>query len=352
MVWAEGKDSDSIRKKPRIGIPMSSPRVAIIVLNWNNWRDTLECLASLDRLEYQNHYIWIVDNGSRNDSCRQIIQGLEHMGHRAMVLNEEEAWNAKSLTALRPSTDISIRPHVLIRLEENYGYAGGNNRALELAGRSGYDYVWLLNNDTRVSADALRELVNSAERDERVSMVVSNLVNIIENRAVQDQCHYLKDLQVEVESLAGGSILVRTDCLADIGLIDEKYFCYGEELDWSLRARRRGWKLIRNYRSIVFHKWGSSTQSKRIEKKFLGRKIVRISWQGFLTPGYYESRNGIYFMKKNQHSLWVPYAIFRTLHLILQLVLYDDHKWGRMQIVLKGAWDGVRGRMGKTEISL
>ncbi len=251
---------------------MTAPCVAIIVLNWNNWGDTLECLASLERLEYQNHYIWILDNGSRDDSRQQIVQWLKQTGHRAMVLNGEEAWNPKSLTALRPSSGASSRPYVMICLEENQGYAGGNDRALELASYSRYDYAWLLNNDTRVSADALRELVNSAERDKRVSMVVSNLVGIIENRDIQDQDYYLKDQQLDVESLIGGSILVRTDCLADIGLIGEKYFCYGEELDWRLRARRRGWKLIRNYRCIDFHKWGSSTQSKRIEKNSLGER--------------------------------------------------------------------------------
>lgn len=57
-------------------------------------------------------------------------------------------------------------------------------------------------------------------------------------------------------------------------------------------------------------------------------------------------------MKKNRHALWVPYSILRTLHLILQIALYDDHKLMRMKIVLKGAWEGLWGRMGKAQISL
>ena len=333
-------------------ITTKEPRVAIIVLNWNNWWDTLDCLSSLEKQKYTNRVIWIIDNGSSNDSRERIIGWLHDNKLTALCINEREINAEAGILKALAGQRISENRIVAIFFDENAGYAGGNNKAIKCASTLGFNYFWILNNDTRVLEDSLFELVKSAEGDKQIGMVVSNLINDIKANGEENKYAFYQDKQEEIEALAGGSILIRNECLDDIGLIDEKYFCYGEELDWSLRAKKRGWKLVRSYRSVVFHKWGSSTLSKRIKKKFLWKKAVRISWPGYKIPGYYESRNGIYFIKKNKPHLWILYSLIRTGHLILQLGLYDDHKWDRIQIVIKGAWDGICGRMGKADITL
>jgi GT2 family glycosyltransferase len=324
--------------------------VAIIVLNWNNWWDTVECLTSLKNLEYEQQSILIVDNGSRNDSWQRIEDWIRHEGAQAMVLNEKDLPIREMASRWSAMANDALPKYLLLGLKENHGYAGGNNIAIEGALLAGYDYVWLLNNDTIVTPDSLQELVSCAERDRRTGIVASYNVNIISDRPLPVKGSHFLDRCLESKSVEGASILVKAGCLRDIGPIDEKYFCYFEDLDLSFRARRNGWKLFYNFRSIVFHKWGSSAGSRRIEKWILGKTVIRIIWEGFPIPGYYCARNGIYFEKKNRPFFFIPYVLIRTLHLILQIFLYDDHKWGRIKIIIRGTWDGVLGRMGKADI--
>jgi len=324
--------------------------VAIIVLNWNNWWDTVECLTSLKDLDYEQRSILIVDNGSRNDSWQRLEDWIRDEGAQAMVLNEKDLPLREMASRWSAMANDALPKYLLLGLKENHGYAGGNNIAIEGALLAGYRYIWILNNDTMVTPDSLQELVSCAERDRRTGIVASCLVNITGDRPLPEKGSHFSDRYREAKFAEGTSILVKAGCLRDIGLIDEKYFCYFEDRDLSFRARRNGWKIFFNYRSIVFHKRGSSAGSRRIEKRIFGKKVIRVIWEGFPIPGYYEARNGIYFEKKNRPVFFIPYSIIRTLHLILQIFLYDDHKWGRIKIIIRGARDGVLGRMGKADI--
>jgi len=327
-----------------------SPRVAIVVLNWNNWTDTIECLASLRNLEFRNWTLFVVDNGSQNNSKEQIKDWARTRGTRVISLDLKEASFPVNVRSGSEMNDSVIRPFFLLGLEQNLGYAGGNNVAIAAALSMDFDYIWILNNDTIVASDSLTELVKCAEKDGSVGLVASQMVHAMDDQPFPPKEQCFEDRCVESLSVGGGSILFRANCIRDIGLIDEQYFCYYEDFDMSFRARHKGWKLFRNYRSVVFHKWGSAAGSRRTVKRFLWKKVVRIGWEGFLIPGYYEARNGLYFYKKNRPFLFLLYAIARTLHLFLQIVLYDDHKWGRLKIIARGTWDGLIGRMGKAEI--
>ena len=326
------------------------PSVAVIVLNWNNWWDTIECLNSMQNLEYRNYCILIVDNGSGNDSQQRIQDWISSVRGEAKTLDMDSGI-PRMARLLNAGGKNGSPDYFLLGLKENLGYAGGNNAAIDIAQSAGFRYIWLLNNDTIVMPDSLQKLVVCAEHDSRTGMVASRLVNIFSDRPLPEIRVNFKSRCLESDSVKGASILVKSDCFRDIGLIDEKYFCYFEDLDLSFRARQNGWKLFYDVRSIVFHKWGSSAGSLRIEKKFLTKTVMRVAWSGFQIPGYYEARNGIYFIKKNRPFLFVPYAIIRTLHLFFQIYIYDDHKWGRTKIIAKGAWDGILGRMGKADIS-
>ncbi|HEX9974417.1 MAG TPA: glycosyltransferase family 2 protein, partial [bacterium] len=116
---------------------IDSPSVAIIILNWNNWQDTVECLESLSQIDYPNYQIIVVDNGSTDDSVPQIRQrfGTIH----------------------------------LLATRENLGFSGGVNFGIEQAKTS--DLILLLNNDTLVAKNFLTELVRKIISDDTIGLV-------------------------------------------------------------------------------------------------------------------------------------------------------------------------------------
>src|SRR5215213_2485085 len=115
------------------------PKVFIIILNWNGWQDTLECLASLNGLAYSSYEIVVVDNGSTDESEIRIREA-------------------------RP--DIT-----LLQTGSNLGYAGGNNVGIRYALEQGAEYVWLLNNDTVVHPASLRTLTSLMQEDSRIAFL-------------------------------------------------------------------------------------------------------------------------------------------------------------------------------------
>src|SRR3954467_11696399 len=122
-----------------IQMPLSEPRVSLVILNWNSYRVTLDCLLSLRKMDYRNFEVVLVDNGSVDGSASKLQENVPE-----------------------------IR---LIRNASNLGFAGGCNVGIRDALRRGTDYVLLLNNDTVVASDFLIQLVRVAESDEKIGAV-------------------------------------------------------------------------------------------------------------------------------------------------------------------------------------
>ncbi len=364
----------------RMNIGMGKwPKVSVIILNWNGWQDTLECLESLQQLTYPNYQIIVVDNGSTDDSVEKIVEWckgkifvntktistspdlkpIEYVMYNIdTAVNGGEVHKEAIIERLSPN-----RKLVLIKTCENLGFTGGNNIAIKYSLKNDYSYMWLLNNDTIVDSDALSKMVKFAENSVKTGMVGSKILSYERPDTVQmigsnktiwplhkknNKDISLAKEHIQVKWLGGASLLVKKAIIEHIGMLDEKYFLYYEEKDWCIRAGHRGWKLYCILDSKVWHKGGASTGSERVERIFFGKKIARLTWESFLVPTYYESRNGPYFTKKNYPLYFIPYSIFRTLHLIVQVILYDNYKVSRIMTILRGAWDGVIGKMGKT----
>ena len=132
--------------------PETWPKVAIIILNWNGWRDTLECLESVEALTYPNYEVILVDNGSVDDFVARICD---------WVMDRLDRWGpvqdrpAVAPEALAPGTQVVLSTSrlLLVRSDENLGFCSGNNLGMRLAARSGADFLLILNNDTIVTPD-------------------------------------------------------------------------------------------------------------------------------------------------------------------------------------------------------
>jgi hypothetical protein len=215
--------------------------VYIIVLSWNGKADTLECLQSLDAVDYPNYKVLVVDNASTDGSVAALHRSFPHV---EIVVNKS-----------------------------NLRYAGGNNVGIQHALGRNAEYVLLLNNDTVVAPDFLTLLVNAAGIDTKAGMIGPKIYYYadkqrlwyaggkiewwkgwISHLGVREIDRGQYDTAGETEFISGCCILIKREVIERIGMLDEAYFLYGEDADWCIRASRSGFKLLFVPAARVWHK--------------------------------------------------------------------------------------------------
>lgn len=268
---------------------------AIVILNWNGWKDTILCLESVFQLKGETQYCVIVcDNGSTDGSLEKIEEWAQ--GKLAITDPELEASPIPLKIGQKPMSykrldrtesengELTSVPLILIETGGNLGFAGGSNVGIRHALRDPQvSHVWLLNNDTVVHPDALSALIERQAAGDAPGMVGSTLYYFAEPDIIQAQggAHWDAAIfnarhisvgvrrgseldQSSVESrmdyVVGASMLVSREFLEQIGLMEESYFLYFEELDWAIRARGR-FNLGYAPTSGVFHKEGAKIGS-------------------------------------------------------------------------------------------
>ncbi len=250
---------------------VACPSVFILLLNWNGWRDTVECLDSLLRLDYPNFQIILCDNGSSDDSLQRFDEWAQRRGVPYRRLSRHAA---ESTT--RPVQEKLI----VIENGANLGFAGGNNVGLRFACTQAFEYIWLLNTDTTVKPDALTKLIAEVESNPKIGMCGSTLLYYHAPDTVQTLCggrinrrtgepHHIGAFQKfqqpisqaevlkQLDYVMGASMLVSRKFLEEVGLMEEGYFLYYEEIDWAERAKGK-FKLGYAPESVVYHKEGRS----------------------------------------------------------------------------------------------
>lgn len=237
----------------RVAIP-----TPVIVLNWNGWEDTFACLGSIYAVD-PDCLVWLVDNGSEADRT-------------------EEA------SAAYPTLRV-------MRWERNFGWAGGNNRALAIAAAEGYEFAYLLNNDCIVTPRFLKSVLDVATRDSSFAAVGSRIsfadpagYVFFDGEARQPYSRPLvaSDEVIPCATLSGAGMLVRLSAMEQHGYFDESFFCYFEESEWCLRLRDHGWRHAVCSASIVVHdRLGSDVGSNEAyymtRNKFLFRRMCRLA---------------------------------------------------------------------------
>lgn len=221
------------------------PNVYIVVVNWNNWRDTNECLASLRALAYSNFTVLLVDNGSTDGSACEIRKAYPKV--------------------------------MVIETGKNLGFAGGNNAGIRKALEHGAQYIWLLNNDTKVAPDSLRALVRMGEENPRIGVVGSVIYHMAEPERLQAwgggrvnfwlgrSRHFIRPVaDRKLEFITGASLFVRKQVLESVGLLDEQFFMYWEDSDFCFRVRRSGGLLGVARDSRVWHKESATAGRDRV----------------------------------------------------------------------------------------
>lgn len=329
----------------------STLRVCTIVLNWNGWNDTQECLESLVAADLLADTIIVVDNGSTDNSVKQIrIWGEKQFGNIG-ELNRARQKQVKDLAEL-PA-------FFLIQNDSNIGYATGNNRALTwVLSQQYFDFVWIINNDVVVRADSLSKLVECA-RLSQVSILGSTVVYYGRDDIVQcaGGCRYTplttiykpalsgKPLEIalkypgepEIDYIYGASFFVGCNVLEKCGLFNEEYFLFYEEIDFCRRAHRAGFSLKWCKESIVEHKVSRSVGQPETAKKDEVSKA-----------NYHENLSTLLFTK-NYHPYLLPLAmIFRFLGKCTCHISRGE--WYLLRVLLASYRDFILGKNRRDKI--
>lgn len=333
-----------------------SAQVCIVILNWNGWQDTIECLESVFRLDHPGFAVIVCDNSSTDDSLQYIHRWAEG-GLVASCANPQLA-HLTSPPVAKPVPTISFPnpqaafrapppdcPLVLIQTGHNLGFAGGCNVGMQYAlARSQCEYVWLLNNDTVVSKESLAALVSRSNAEPSLGICGSVLLDYSSPQCVQAfgghgysprTARVLthprrgpsqpQSLHRKIAYVHGASMLVRREFLQTVGLMDERYFLYFEELDWAMRARGR-YSIGFAPSSFVYHKEGAT----------IGTKAQRGARS--LLSETHAARNRILFTRRFFPAC-VPSVVGAVcLAAIHRLLIGSPAKAARM---IAAAWDGL-----------
>jgi GT2 family glycosyltransferase len=259
--------------------------IAIIVLNWCGWRDTLACLASLQKLRVPFPITIIVcDNASLDNSYEQILNwAQQHYAPSEIGVFSPEKQEGQDILLSPFSSPLSPFPFVLIQTGANLGFAGGHNVGIRYALSQGYEYLWLLNNDTVVDAHALSTLYECATIDPQIALLGSTVIDFYQTETVQcaGGCCYFPlwtifkpvlggqsvnavmqyDETISLDYVYGAALFLKADAVKKVGLLNETYFLFYEELDYAQRLKRQGYKIGWCQKSLVYHKGSASVGS-------------------------------------------------------------------------------------------
>ncbi len=251
-------------------------RVSVIILNWNGWRDTVECLESLLRVDYSDFDIVIVDNGSSDGSVGYIKRFCQDRGIRVFEVDEEDARMGRFKWKVYEKVGRGV---IIVKNRKNYGFSGGNNVGIAFALKVlRPKYVMTLNNDTVVDPDFLIQLIRVMEKDERIGCAQALLLRP-DGKTVDSLGQRLMKLGAkddgmgkpyrgiegvrEIFGCCAAATVYRSDMLRKIGLFDERFFIIYEDVDLCWRMRIRGYKAVLVPEAVVYHKRGVS--GKRID---------------------------------------------------------------------------------------
>lgn len=268
------------------------PRVWVVVVNWKGCSDTIECVRSL--LEYGGRLlagVVICDNESGDGSVQRINDWLDSIGICSGEYQFAEGGFERAGTRTVNIDQQSGAEIAIVNTGGNLGFAGGNNVGINyIRSRGEYDYIFFLNNDAAIGRGCIDAIVTRFEEDARLGMVGCTVVDKEPPQRVQAfggasfqpwlargrtigagvsdaQLGASFNVEGKLDYIYGAALMIKRECLEQVGSMEECYFLYYEEIDWATRARRVGFSLGYAPTAVVFHKGGASIGSSADESK-------------------------------------------------------------------------------------
>jgi GT2 family glycosyltransferase len=295
-------------------------RTAIILLNWNSYYHTSNCIRSLKESQGESFDIIVVDNGSNDGSVQQIRYNFPDV--------------------------------ILLGFEYNLGFAGGNNRGFEYALKNGYEYIMMLNNDVFVQRHFLYHLITYMDFHPEVGAIQPKIYFNSDRTKIWNggskyssflgwtySKRYMRpegknqQLLHEVDWITGCALLLRASVLKDVGLLNEKYFIYYEDVDLSFRIKNFGYKLMFHPNSIIYHIAGESNKLKKKGPEGYANPVVH----------YLNFRNHLWFLRSWTKWYFWPSVLITYFSYSFAVMTYFvlRFRWKKLFAVSKGISDGL-----------
>jgi GT2 family glycosyltransferase len=295
------------------------PKVVIIILNWNGKKDTTECLESMKQVKYPNYDVLLVDNGSTDDSAEFFRKHC-------------------------PKIEV-------IETESNLGFTGGCNIGIRKAMSESADYILLLNNDVTVEPYFLDKLVSVATKNENIGILGTKInyydapkqiwaaggfinywICLVAYLGMNKPDTEKYSCEKDVDFVSGCSMLIKTNVFQKIGLLDERYFAYFEDVDICLTAKKNGYGIRYVPSAKIYH------------------KVSRTSG-GALSPFsiYYNTRNKLLFLRKHFKMPQIVSAFIVTMSVFCARTLYlliFKRDIRACSMIFKGIKDAFTGNFG------
>lgn len=290
------------------------PSVAIILVNWNGFDFTQACLNSLRKIDFPDFKIILVDNASQNQE-------------------------GKSLKKSFPEIE-------LIENAENLGFSGGNNVGIKYALEQGFSHIMLLNNDTAVEPDFLGEMMRKFHQNPSLGVVQPLILFLNDPKKIwsaggkwvpsfggaitlgdREPVADYRFKKTDLDWATGCCMLISREAILKTGLLNEQYFAYFEDVEWSLRFKKADFKMALAEKSVIYHEAGASSKKTHSE--------------GTLSPRvfYYNVRNQFLLIRNQGIKAGIIYHFFRFLAWAGYFLVRGRFK--KMNAVLKGIRDGL-----------
>lgn len=291
--------------------------IAVVILAWNNYDDTRECLESMLSQRQVETVIFLVDNGSR-------LEPLDDLPHQFPEIN-------------------------YIRSDRNLGFAAGTNLGLRKALATESEYFLIINNDTRADEFMLHELLK-ASKDEDVGLTAPVIYHYDDPNKVWSsggamnnfflmplESHSTQNIlacPIERTFVSGCCYLLKREMLEQVGLFDERFFLYFEDLDFSKRINQTAWKMKVIPAARLFHKVAQSSGGQYSERERY----------------YYALSSGLYYRKHIQAINAIPIILFRlgnALKMTVTLLLRGESRV--LKSYLNGLYQGWFGKKPESD---
>lgn len=309
-----------------------SPKIVILLLNWNGKKDTLECLASLKKVDDPHFQTVVIDNGSTDDSVA--------------VLRDTY-----------PELEI-------LETGANLGFAGGNNKGITWALANGAEWILLLNNDTIVDPQFLKAFRTAAQKQPKAKILGAKIYRYQDPKVIDHLGGFWNPAIAEFESPASGryddpgafnemcrvdyvcgAALLMHRCVPEtIGLLEDRFFLFWEETDFCFRARNAGFEVWTAPQAQIWHKVSASfTGGKPHMHYFWWRS--RLLW---IERNCSQLEKKAIYKKVIWPELWktLRHYLIRSFTIWLTRDPERHQKWLRMKAGCYGALDYFRGRFG------
>ena len=316
-------------------------KVGIVLLNWNSWPFTLACLESLFRSRHPDFFVVVCDNQSSDGSLQHVRRWAAGHEPASRTGAARELQDLLTPPVPKPigcveldragaeSAGGSAPPSLtLIQNGDNLGFAAGSNVGVRYALSHAADYVWLLNVDTLVRPDTLSHLLTHVRTHPDVATCGSTLLDLREPsrvialgggrvRRVTGSVWNLGEnarwplstrkagalARHRMDFVLGASMLMTRAFLETVGLMDEGYFLYYEEVDWAARMPSR-MRLGYAPESVVYHHEGGTTDGLRFDHFY--RSMLRYT--------------------RRHHRAWVPLTLLRLALRIPEAVVTGNRR--------------------------